>query len=95
MIIKPLTSMLKVGVPLEWTEERDEIFKEMKIKLCSKPILTLYNPKCELEVHTDASILGLAGILMQRENSELKPVQYFSRNTMPEESNYPSYELEI
>ncbi|KAJ8919080.1 hypothetical protein NQ315_012065 [Exocentrus adspersus] len=46
-------------------------------------------------VHTDASKIGIGGILLQvQENGELKPVQYFSRATTKQEQVYHSYELE-
>ena len=48
-----------------------------------------------LNLHTDASALGLGGILLQhQEDGCLKPIAYFSRVTTKEEKNYHSYELE-
>lgn len=48
------------------------------------------------EIHTDASSIGLAGILLQMEDDEmLHPVMYFSRQTTPAESAYASHELEV
>lgn len=33
--------------------------------LCKRPILALFNPKLDTELHTDASSAGIGGILMQ------------------------------
>lgn len=68
----------------------------MKEHLVKRPLLALYNPELETEVHTDASALGLGGILMQWQPCPkiLKPVAYFSRQTTPEERHFHSYELE-
>lgn len=57
--------------------------------------MALFNPGAETELHTDASKLGLAAILMQRDEMHvLKPIAYFSRQTTLEEQNYTSYDLE-
>ena len=46
-------------------------------------------------MHTDASALGLAGILLQYQADErLHPVAYFSRQTTEAEGKYHLYELE-
>ncbi|CAH2088464.1 unnamed protein product [Euphydryas editha] len=60
-----------------------------------KPILALYNPKAVTELHTEACKIGIAGIILQKdEENVLKPLAYFSRQTSPEEQNYCSYDLE-
>lgn len=58
--------------------------------------MTLYNPHFETELHTDASSLGVGGILLrwQPEPRALKPIAYFSRQTTLEERHLHSYELE-
>lgn len=40
-------------------------FSSLKEKLVERPILSLYNPKLDTELHTDASALGIGGILLQ------------------------------
>lgn len=63
--------------------------------LVERPVLALYNPKTIAELHTDASSIGLAGILLQRqEDDKLHSVAYYSRQTTDPESKYHSYELE-
>ena len=68
----------------------------MKAKLVDRPILSIYDPSAETELHTDASRVGVGGILLQRASSSdsFRPVAYFSRQTSPEEKNFHSYELE-
>lgn len=46
------------------------------------------------EVYTDASSVGLAGVLLQMEDENLQPIAYFSRATSKTEKNFHSYELE-
>lgn len=59
-------------------------------------MLAVYDQLAETEVHTDASRIGIGGILLQRQNSKesFRPVAYYSRQTSPEENNFHSYELE-
>jgi hypothetical protein len=47
------------------------------------------------ELHTDASMHCVGGILLQRQRDEtLRPIFYYSRQTSKEEQHYHSHELE-
>lgn len=95
-IARPLTNLLKKDVPFQWEAPQSQAFTNLKNKLIERPILSLYNPKLDTELHTDASALGIGGIILQwQENPRvLKPVAYFSRQTTLEERHLHSYELE-
>lgn len=95
-IARPLTTLLKKDHQFQWTTLENKAFTDLKEKLIERPILALYNPKLETELHTDASALGIGGILLQWQESPrvLKPVAYFSRQTTIEERHLHSYELE-
>jgi hypothetical protein len=55
----------------------------------------MYNNNLETQVHTDASVRGVGGmILYVQTDHTLKPVAYFSRVTTPAERVSHSYELE-
>lgn len=67
----------------------------LKEKLINTPILSIYNPKHETELHCDASSLGFGAILMQRKtDNKFHPIFYFSKRTTDCESRYHSFELE-
>lgn len=93
---RPLTHLLKKDSVWKWTEEQNNAFIVLKNKLVCRPVLALYDPNLETELHTDASALGVGGILMQWQKGirVVKPVAYFSRQTTPEEKHLHSYELE-
>lgn len=76
--------------------EQEEAFQTLKSRLTDRPILAIYKADAETELHTDASRLGIGGILLQRstKDDEFRPVAYYSRQTSPEEKNFHSYELE-
>nr|XP_037872741.1 uncharacterized protein LOC105842320 isoform X2 [Bombyx mori] len=79
----------------EFNNEHRLVFNMLKEKLTSNPVLKIYEPKAETELHTDASSIAYAAILLQKDdNSELHPVHYMSKRTTDAESKYTSYELE-
>lgn len=65
-IARPLTDLLKTKFGWNWTDEQAKAFHILKEKLVERPVMALYDAKFETELHTDASKLGIAGILMQR-----------------------------
>lgn len=70
-------------------------FEALKASLTDRPVLALYNGEATTELHTDASSLGVAGILMQKQaNGHFQPVSYYSRATTQAEQSWHSYELE-
>lgn len=77
-------------------EER-RAFNELKSILSEKPVLRLYCPTAETELHTDASALGFGAILLQRDSEDrmFHPVYYASGKTTPTEAKYDSYRLEV
>ncbi|CAG9122295.1 unnamed protein product [Plutella xylostella] len=92
----PLNKLLKKDVDWSWTDEQEISFMTLKDQLVGRPILAIYDPEAETELHTDASKVGVGGILMQRRNGDdtFRPVAYYSRQTSPEEKNFHAYELE-
>lgn len=97
LLANPLTKLLKKDATWTWSTEQDEAFNTLKQKLSVRPVLAIYCPAAETELHTDASRVGIGGILLQRPEGSLapfQPVAFYSRQTTPEEKNFHSYELE-
>jgi len=93
IISAPLRILLGKDQPFSWKAPQEEAFDELKKCLISNPVVTSYRLDAEHELHTDASGVGLAGVLLQREEDQLKPIAYYSRATSKPEKNYHSYEL--
>ena len=92
---RPLTLLLQKDLTWSWGPDQENAFQALQKELCSRPVLAIYDPDLPTEVHTDASKVGLGGILMQKQtDGKLHPVAYFSRQTHGAEPNYHSYELE-
>jgi len=60
------------------------------------PVLRLYDPSAETELHTDACAVGLGAILLQKQaDKSWASVAYFSHPNSETEKNYHSFELEM
>jgi hypothetical protein len=90
-IAKPMTELLKNGVPFVWSEKCEASFQELKSKLTTTPVLTLPDIRKDFGVYCDASRQGLGCVLMQ----EGKVVAYASRQLRKHEENYPTHDLEL
>lgn len=92
----PLTKLLTKDAVWTWSHEQETAFKTLKDKLVTRPILAIFNPDYQTELHTDASKLGVGGVLLQKSPGDdaFRPVAYYSRKTSPEERNFHAYELE-
>ena len=79
----PLTSLLK-GAPkrIRWTEQAEEVFRELKEAFTSAPILTHPDPSKQFVVEVYASETGVGAVLSQRVGSPVKlhPVAFFPTN---------------
>lgn len=93
-IARPLTDLTRKTSSWQWEYDQEISFTQLKTALFLRPLLGMYDPKNETFLHTDASKHGLAGIFIQKENSDNKPIEYFSRETTIDEQNYHAYELE-
>ncbi|GFV81396.1 transposon Tf2-6 polyprotein [Trichonephila clavipes] len=94
---KPLSDLLRKDTPFNFDVKQKASFDELKRLLCQKPVLGIYRQNCETVIYTDASIDGLAAVLLQRfpDDNSLHPIYYMSRKTSETERKYTSYELEV
>jgi exodeoxyribonuclease III len=100
-VIEPLTRLLRdakskhAKISSRWTGEQEQAFKLLKHKLVTAPILSHPDWTNSFNITTDASKVGISGILTQidSEGNE-KVVAYASRATLPAEKNYATVELE-
>lgn len=88
--------MLQKNQPYVFDDKARNAFLQLKATLTQNPVLKMYHPQHETEIHTDASIDGYGAVLMQRspDDNLWHPVYFMNRKTKKEERNYSSYELE-
>ncbi|UYV71202.1 hypothetical protein LAZ67_8002154 [Cordylochernes scorpioides] len=93
-IATPLTNLTQKNKLFSWTPQVDKSFIELKAALTSEPILTTYNPEVPCKLYTDASAIGIAGILSQEIDSTEHVISYYSKKLLKHQQNYSAYELE-
>lgn len=89
-----ITKLTKQGEPFVWSIAQQEAHNYIIKCLTSEPLLRIFDPSLDTELHTDASCIGYGGILLQRRGTQLGVVAYFSKRTSEHETRYHSYELE-
>lgn len=92
--VYPLTMLLKKNVKWHWGPRQENAVKNIKSLLAKRPVLKIFDPKLYTELHTDASSIAVAAILIQVHHDGPHPVAYFSKLCTFEQSKYHSYELE-
>jgi len=93
---KPLHNLLRKDVIFCFNQNCIDSFNLLKNELVTYPVLALYDPSAETELHTDACSQGLGGVLLQKQTTGLwSVIAYFSQTTNSAESKYHSYELEM
>lgn len=80
--------------PFRIDDEYRSAFETLRDKLTQPPVLIVYNPERETELHCDASSKGYGACMLQKKDGVFHPVAFFSKKTTPEESRYHSFELE-
>jgi len=92
-----LQDLLKKNAEFIFGTDCEKAMCQIKEELTSYPVLRIYNPSAETELHTDACIDGLGAILLQRQsdNNLWAPIAYFSQATNCAEKRYHSFELEM
>ena len=71
-----------------WSNECTDAFITLKKLLINSPVLSVFNPHRETELHTDAKLL------QKQDDGKFHPVAYFTKVTSDDESRYHSFELE-
>lgn len=94
---RPLTELLKKDKEFVFDDTCQTAFDTLKRHLCNSPVLQIYNPNAETELHTDASMDGYGAVLLQKslKDDKMHPVYYTSKKTTEAERKYHSYYLEV
>ena len=101
-VAKPLNTLIsgenasKKRKPIEWNNDCQKAFDKLKELCTSMPILAYADYKKEFQLHTDASELGLGGVLYQKDEEGVQRViAYASQSLRHTERNYPAHKLEF
>lgn len=93
--LEPLHNLLRKNVPFVWSPDCQDCFEDLKKRLCSEPILQIFNYEKEIFIETDASRIGIGAILKQKGDDDmLHPVAYFSKKLKPTQSRKDAIYIE-
>ena len=87
-IAAPLHALTKEGVAFNWSTECQDSFRCLKSALVKAPVLQYPDPSKPFILDTDASSMGIGGVLSQIHDGVERVVAYFSRTLTAPEKNY-------
>jgi hypothetical protein len=87
-IEKPLTKLTEQKEPFQWTPKVEATFQTLKGALFAAPILVYPQPGERFIVDTDASNVGIGGVLSQVQNGQERVTAYYSTALNKAEKNY-------
>jgi len=87
-IARPLHKLTENDRPFEWDQKCQGAFDHLKNALCTAPILAYPRAGCQFIVDTDASNVGIGGVLSQMQDGEERVISYFSKTLSKAEKNY-------
>ncbi|XP_060810750.1 uncharacterized protein K02A2.6-like [Amyelois transitella] len=87
----PLTTLLKKDSEWQWEESAQQAFETLKQRVCSAPVLALYDVSKPVVLSVDASRDALGAVLMQGG----RPVEYASRTLTDAQRRYAQIEKEL
>ena len=98
MVVAPILELIKGKVKrqtVEWNEEADNAFKNIKTLLSSAPVLSSPNFSQPFYIQCDASDCGVGCVLTQGEGEKECVIAYASRSLSRAERNYSVTEREL
>lgn len=93
-ITAPLTEMTKKGRKFEWNQSAQDSLESIKRILVSAPVLTNPDYSKPFTIQTDASDLGMGGVLIQGTGPDERVIDYTSAKFSATQRNYQTTERE-
>jgi hypothetical protein len=93
--MKPITDLLRNGVPYEWSHECANGFQDFKDQVTKAPILKHFEPMHQIVVETDGSDFAIGAVVSQVIDGRLHPIAFYSRKMDKAEINYDIHDKEL
>ena len=87
-LAKLLTRLTEGKRTFEWSTETETAFQALKEALCTAPVLGYLRPGEKFIIDTDASNVGIGGVLSQVQDGSEWVIVYFSKTLSKAERNY-------
>lgn len=97
-LVAPLNNLIKgrkKGQKIQWTEDAEKAFEELKNRLSTAPVLANPDFTKIFTLQVDASNIALGCVLTQGEGEEEKVIAYASRTLTKSEKNFTTTEKEL
>ena len=95
LIASPLSELLSPAIPYDWTDKQTEGFEALKNALAKAVVLYMPDFTKPFLLYTDASDVGLAGALYQKDTTDTeRPIVFISRKLRDAETRYGASNLE-
>lgn len=95
-IAHPLFQLTKKDIPFAWNALHQHAFEILKERVCSAPVLRIFDPALQTSVETDVSGYAVGAVLFQTDhNGTSRPVGFTPRQMSAAEKNYPTHEQEL
>ncbi len=93
-LTQPLRELLGKKSVWLWGDPQEAAFRRVKEELVKPTVLALYDLERETKISADASSHGLGAVLLQKFDSEWRPVAFASRSMTDTERRYAQIEKE-
>ena len=93
-ITEPLRELTRNGVPFDMTADRQKSFETLKKMVCTELKLAIFDPESHTIVTTDASNVGIGGVLSQLQNCREVPVAFGHHTLDSRQRGYDTTEKE-
>lgn len=94
-ITYPLSRLLRKNTPLVIDNSVKEAIIQLKTLMTTEPILCIFDPDLDCELHTDASQVGIGSLLMQRGTDGSPRLNAcYSKRLSKEQENWSTTDLE-
>ena len=90
IIARPLFNLLKKNHQFVWTNDTQQAFDTLKLKLTTAPVLQLPDFSKKFVIDTDACAYGVGAVLQQ----DGHPIAYMSKPLGPKNRGLSTYEKE-
>ena len=93
-ITEPLNKLTRKHARFIWNEECEAAFQLLKHRLATAPVLHFPDFSLKFHLTTDASEIGVGGVLSQRVENQDCPIGYFSKALSRAQQNYSATDRE-
>ncbi|XP_029169579.1 uncharacterized protein LOC114939432 [Nylanderia fulva] len=77
LLAKPLYDLIRKNATFKYESSESAAFETLKRHLSNGPVLAIYSPQAETELHCDASASGFGGILLQKQSDgSWRPISF-------------------